>query len=385
MAELGRKISILGATGSVGKSTVDVILSSPDTFDVQVVTANNNVAALAETAKALHARQAVIANANLHQELKDALSGTNIGVAAGREALLDAASMPADWVMASIVGMAGLLPVMKAVEQGTCVAIANKEPLVAAGTLIVETARKAGTTLLPVDSEHNAIFQVFDGQNQNAIEKIILTASGGPFRTWTLEDMDKATPEQAIAHPNWDMGAKISVDSATMMNKALEVIEARYLFDMPLEKIEVLVHPQSVIHSMVEYVDGSVLAQLGASDMRTPIAHTLAWPGRMKTPGNRLDLKKLSQLDFETLNTQKFPSVALAYESLRMGQSTCVAFNAANEIAVDSFLQKKIGFLDIVKTVQTVLNGSPFESLSGLDDIIEFDKMIREQTKSLIV
>ncbi|MCB9989168.1 MAG: 1-deoxy-D-xylulose-5-phosphate reductoisomerase [Rhodospirillales bacterium] len=383
MAEI-KTINILGATGSVGRSTVDLVLSQPDRFSVQAVTANENARALADMAVQLKARKAVVADPRKYQELKESLSGTGVEAAAGAEALLDAAAQPVDWTMAAIVGMAGLLPIMKAIEHSRCVAIANKEPLVAAGPLVMEAAKKHGTKLLPVDSEHNAVFQVFDHERPAGIDRIILTASGGPFRTWTREKMAAATPEQAVAHPNWSMGAKISVDSASMMNKALEVIEAHYLFAMPPEKIKVLVHPQSVIHSMVEYSDGSVLAQLGAPDMRTPIAHALAWPDRMKTSGQRLDWAKLKHLDFEDLDDVRFPAVDLAYQCLNNGAAACIAFNAANEVAVDAFLSRRLGFSGIIEAIRQTLRQAGCSSLKNLEEVIAFDATVRDITKSYI-
>jgi 1-deoxy-D-xylulose-5-phosphate reductoisomerase len=312
-----KTVSILGATGSVGRSTADVILAHPDRFDVQAVTASTKAEDLAALAIKLKAKLAVVADESAYPALKQALSGTGIKTETGTNAIQDAASVPADIIMAAIVGMAGLLPVLKAVEQGRCVAIANKEPLVAAGSLVMAAVKKHGTTLLPVDSEHNAIFQVFDNDNRAGIERIILTASGGPFRTWTIDQMRAATPEQAVSHPNWSMGAKISVDSATMMNKGLEVIEAQRLFDMAPDKIDILIHPQSIVHSMVEYNDGSMLAQLGAPDMRTPIAYALGWPDRIATPGRRLDAASLSTLQFFPPDFERFPAMKMAYDCLR--------------------------------------------------------------------
>jgi 1-deoxy-D-xylulose-5-phosphate reductoisomerase len=380
-----KTVSILGSTGSVGRSTVDLIASQPDRFDVQVVTCNRNTALLAEQAVKLKAKKAVAADPDVFHELKEKLSGTGIEVAAGPQALLEAAAMPAEWIMAAIVGIAGLAPVMQAVAQGRCVAIANKEPLVAAGPLVMEAALKAGTTLLPVDSEHNAIFQVFDNKRPEGIERIILTASGGPFLDWPAEKVARATPAQAVAHPNWAMGAKISVDSASMMNKALEVIEAHYLFGMPPEKIEVLVHPQSVIHSLVEYRDGSVLAQMGASDMRTPIAHALAWPERMATTGRRLDFAKPLALDFRPLDHDKFPAISMAYKCLVRGPAACIAFNAANEVAVAAFLNGTIGFTEIVEIVGYIIEKPEENRILTLAEILFADKSVREQTESHIM
>lgn len=379
-----KTINILGATGSIGQSTADLLKASPDMFDVQVVTAHSRAAELAQMAIDLQARCAVVADDGVYETLKSALAGTGIEAKAGTAALLEAAAMPADWTMAAIVGMAGLLPIMKAIENSKAVAIANKEPLVAAGPLVIEAARAHGTMLLPVDSEHNAIFQVFDRERPAGIARIILTASGGPFRTWAAADMVKATPAQAVAHPNWSMGAKISVDSASMMNKALEIIEAAYLFDMSPEKIDVLVHPQSVIHSMVEYKDGSVLAQLGAPDMRTPIAHALAYPERMATTGQRLDLAQMTRLDFEQVNSEQFPSVRMAYDCLRAGAGACIAFNAANEVAVAAFLAEKIGFGDIFSIIERSLSAVQKIDVKNLEEIIAFDGAVRETAQTYI-
>lgn len=380
-----KTVSILGSTGSVGCSTVDLILSQSSAFTVQVITAQTNVALLAEQARALKVKRAVIGDDNLFDNLKDLLAGTGIEVAAGREAIIEAGAYPAQCIVAAIVGMAGLEPLMKALAQGTSVAIANKEPLVAAGPLVMAAAKKYGATILPVDSEHNAIFQVFEPENKSSIERLVLTASGGPFRTWTKEQILRATPAQAVAHPNWSMGAKISVDSASMMNKALEIIEAHYLFGMPPEKIDVLVHPQSIIHSMVEYADGSFLAQLGAPDMKTPIACALAWPQRMKTSGARLDLTQLKRLDFEPMDHERFPLLAKAYECLRAGQGSCLTFNAANEVAVAAFLSGRIGFGGIYDVVTAALDSDRGGNLGGLEDILLLDHTVRHQCESYIL
>lgn len=377
-----KRISILGVTGSIGQSTVDVIKAHPDKFAVQAVTAHQNVQKLADLAVELNARAAVIADEDLYKDLKSALSGRDIEVLAGHDAICEAASMPADIVMAGIVGMAGLKPLMAAIEQGCAVAIANKEPLVAAGEIIMQAAKKSGGTLLPVDSEHNAIFQVFDPAQKANIERIILTASGGPFRTMSLEEMERATPAQALAHPNWSMGDKISVDSATMMNKALEVIEAAILFDMPADKIEVLVHPESIIHSMVEYADGSILAQMGAADMRTPITNILGYPERLGTPGQRLDFRNLKRMSFEQVDRNRFPAVDLAYRALKDGPAARIAMNAANEIAVQAFLEGRIGFLDITNAVCHTLDRGQAQPVDSLDEVLAYDEKIRTMLES---
>lgn len=378
-----RKVTILGATGSVGQSTIKVIQAQAEKFDIQAITANSNVELLAAQAKALGAKRAVIADPQYYTALKDALSGTGIEVTAGEQAVIEAAEMPADWIMAAIVGMAGLQPLMAAIAQGTTVAIANKEPLVAAGAFVMAAVERHGATLLPIDSEHNAVFQVFEPANKSAIERIILTASGGPFREKPWAEFSTITPDQALAHPNWDMGAKISIDSATMMNKALEVIEAQRLFDIEPNKIEVLVHPQSVVHSMVEYSDGSILAQMGASDMCTPITNVLGYPKRLKTPGQKLDFTKMKNLSFEEVNAQKFPFVQMAYDALNSGLGACIALNASNEVAVAAFLDHKIAFLDIYKLVSESLGNMPKAPLNSLNDVIEYDSLIRSKIDSL--
>ena len=379
-----RGVTILGATGSIGTSTLDLIDSARDRFRIEALTANKDVAKLAQLARHFGAKLAVIADPALHGALKDALSGTNIATACGPEGLIAAAESDADIVMAAIVGAAGLPPVVTAVRRGATIAFANKECLVSAGEFMMREVSAHGATLLPVDSEHNAIFQVFDPAAKAHIVRLILTASGGPFRTWTAEQMRAATPAQAVAHPNWSMGAKISVDSATMMNKGLEVIEARYLFDMPEPQLDVVVHPQSVIHSLVEYADGSMLAQLGAPDMRTPIAHALAWPQRMKTTGQTLDIAKAGPLSFEPADPVRFPALRLAREALQAGGSAPTILNAANEIAVAAFLDSRIGFLDIASTVEEVMHRLPSGPLKGLDDVYEADRQAREAAARMI-
>jgi 1-deoxy-D-xylulose-5-phosphate reductoisomerase len=372
-----RRISILGSTGSVGCNTLDLICRTPDAYEVDVLTAHRNVELLASQAIKVSASLAVIADENCLAELRQALDGSGIEAAAGANALLEAAARPVDWMMSAIVGAAGLAPTMSAVRQGTVVALANKECLVCAGSLMIEAVARHGGALLPVDSEHNAIFQVFEQDRREAIERIVLTASGGPFREMSLEDMAKVTPEQAVAHPNWDMGAKISVDSATMMNKGLELIEAHYLFDMPGDDIEILVHPQSIIHSMVGYTDGSVLAQLGSPDMRTPIAYTLGWPNRMAAPVERLDLAKIAQLTFEAPDPDRFPALSLARQALATGGQAPNVLNAANEIAVAGFLSNQIGFLDIAAIVEETLATVPGSTPRSLEDVMAVDNEAR--------
>lgn len=377
-----RTLSILGSTGSVGKSTIDLIKSAPEKFQVKVLTAYRNADLLIEQAEMLKPEIVAIADETFYQTVKAALPG--VKVLAGAAGIEEAAATPVDCSMAAIVGMAGLKPVLQAIRHSKSVAIANKEPLVSAGKFLLGEAKKSGVKILPVDSEHNAIFQVFEEQNRKAIERIILTASGGPFRTWDADKINTATPEQAVAHPNWSMGAKISVDSATLMNKGLEVIEAHHLFQMSADQIDVVLHPQSVIHSMVEYSDGSVLAQLGAPDMRTPIAYALAYPDRMMTTGQRLDWAKLKQLDFGTPDTQKFPCLAMAYEALRTGAGACLALNAANEIAVEAFLNRRIGFADISRLVRATLDEVHPVTMDNLDDILAYDEEIKEKVQAKI-
>ena len=378
-----RRISILGSTGSVGQSTIDLIERNPESFEVVALTANGNAEALAAQARRLGAKLAVVADETAYGVLKTALSGSGIEVAAGREALIAAAQVPADWIMAAIVGAAGMEPTLAAIRQGVVVGLANKETLVCAGDLITEEVKSSGTTLLPVDSEHNAIFQVLDSERREGVERLILTASGGPFRCFSKAQMAAVTPAQALDHPNWDMGAKISIDSATMMNKGLELIEAVHLFDMPESRVDILVHPQSVIHSMVSYVDGSVLAQLGVPDMRTPIAYTLAWPERMAAPVDRLDLAKIAELSFEAPDPERFPALRLTREALRIGGDAPTILNAANEIAVASFLKNAIGFLEIAKIVEETLNGLPNGALTSLEDVLAADAAARRYAHGL--
>jgi 1-deoxy-D-xylulose-5-phosphate reductoisomerase len=373
-----RRVTVLGSTGSVGRSTIDLLDRYSDAYEVEALVAASNIGLLAEQARRLRARRAVVADPTLYAALKDALAGSDCEVAAGTSAVIEAADMPADWVMSAIVGAAGLEPTLAAIRRGAIVALANKECLVCAGALLMTEVRRHRATLLPVDSEHSAIFQVFDFAQPERVEKIVLTASGGPFREFDRAAMARVTPAQAVAHPNWSMGAKISIDSATMMNKGLELIEAHYLFDVPEERIEILVHPQSVIHSLVAYVDGSVLAQLGSPDMRTPIAYALGWPQRIPAPSPRLDLAKLGRLTFEQPDVHRFPALALAREALHRGEGSPTILNAANEIAVGAFLAGRIGFLDIVNSVEETLRILPSGALSTLDDLRRLDAEARD-------
>ncbi|MCQ2965322.1 MAG: 1-deoxy-D-xylulose-5-phosphate reductoisomerase [Alphaproteobacteria bacterium] len=379
-----KTISILGSTGSIGKNTVDIIRRYPNLYSVVALTGNQNVELLAEQAKLLNAKMVVTANKTKYKELKDLLFGAKIDVEAGDEAVKNAATLDADWTMSSIVGAAGLIPTMAVVERGKTLALANKETLVCAGEIVMKAIKENNTTLVPVDSEHSAIFQTLENDQRHAVDRILLTASGGPFREKSVEFMKSVTPEQAVAHPNWSMGAKISVDSATMMNKGLEIIEAYHLFGYGVEKIEVLVHPQSIVHSAVGYVDGSVLAHMGNPDMRTPIAYALGWPKRIESPTNRLDLTTLSGLTFMHPDEKKFPALRVAKEALQKGQTATCIMNAANEIAVGAFLNKKIGFLDIVKIVELILEKSHFSRLTNISEVIAVDQETRLKTKELI-
>lgn len=378
-----RRISVFGATGSVGRSTLDLIGRNHDRFEVLALTANKDVDALAALARQHRAKMAVVADESRYGALREALSGTGIVAAAGADALVEAAHMDADWTMAAIVGCAGLKPTLAALEQGRTVALANKESLVSAGGLMMRAAEKHGATLLPVDSEHNAIFQCLAGGRLEQVRRIILTASGGPFRTFSRAEMAAVTPQQAVRHPNWSMGAKISVDSATMMNKGLELIEAGHLFPLGLDRIEILVHPQSVIHSMVEYQDRSILAQLGSPDMRVPIIHSLAWPERMDSPCEPLDLAAIGRLDFEAPDEKRFPALRLARRAGEAGGCYPAVMNAANEVAVAAFLDGKIGFLDISAIVEQLLSGYSNAMPMSIEDILEADRAARHAAHKL--
>ncbi|MGJ3258780.1 MAG: 1-deoxy-D-xylulose-5-phosphate reductoisomerase [Rhodospirillales bacterium] len=372
-----RTVTVLGSTGSVGCNTIDLIRRSPDRFQVDTLSGHSNVTLLAQQAIEVGASMAVVADESLYNDLKSALSGSGIEAAAGRNALIEAAMRPTDWVMAAIVGAAGLAPTLEAVRRGAIVGLANKECLVSAGEFFCREVAGANARLIPVDSEHSAIYQVFDFERPERVEKIVLTASGGPFRERALDSLTEVTPAEAVAHPNWSMGAKISVDSATMMNKGLELIEAYHLFPVSGDQIDILVHPQSVIHSMVEYVDASVLAQLGTPDMRTPIAFALAWPDRMDAPSPRLRLEDIQTLTFEAPDPKRFPALRLAREALNIGGSAPTVLNAANEVAVNAFLQGKLGFLEIAQVVERTMDRMPRQHLTSLDDVIAIDEEAR--------
>ena len=362
---LPRTVTVLGSTGSVGVSTLELFEQAGETVEIVALVAGRNAARLAEQARRWRPRLAVIQDPKAYPELRDRLAGSGVEVAAGEAAVTAAAQLEAQWVMSAIVGFAGLAPTLAAARRGAVIALANKESLICAGPELLRTAKRSGGAVIPVDSEHSAIFQVFEPQNAAQVSRLVLTASGGPFRGWTREQMSQATPEQALAHPNWSMGAKISVDSATMMNKGLEVIEAAYLFAMPPERVDVLIHPQSIVHSLVEYADGSTLAQLGPPDMKTPIACAYAWPDRLRWPAERLDLARIGQLTFEAPDPVRFPALAIAKAALEAGGSAPAVMNAADEVAVAAFLDRRIGFLDIARVVAETLERMEGTGLTG--------------------
>ena len=383
-----RRITILGATGSVGASTIDLIKREPKRFRVEALSARHNAAALAKAARDVGAQFAVVADPAAYKELKDAIAGSGITAAAGENALIEAAQRPADWVMAAISGSVGLKPTMAAIERGATVALANKECLVCAGALFMRRAASAGATVLPVDSEHNAIFQALGAGAREDVRRVILTASGGPFRTWPIAAIKAATPEQALRHPNWSMGPKITVDSASLMNKGLELIEAHHLFALKPDEIDVLVHPQSVVHGLVEFRDGSVVAQLGSPDMRIPIAHCLAWPRRIDGPAARLDLAQIRELTFETPDLGRFPALALARRALEAGGGAPTVLNAADEVAVGEFIAGRIGFPGITALVEATLDKAAGQGLlgepAGIDAAIAVDHIARSIALALL-
>ena len=378
-----RTVTVLGSSGSVGASTVDLLLANPGRFRVRALVGGRNATVLAEQARALQAEIAVIADPAAHPALVSALAGSGVRTACGEQAVLDAAALPADWTMAAITGAAGLPPTLAAIRRGGAIALANKEALVCAGTVMLRAVHDAGATLLPVDSEHNAIFQAMAENNRGGVERIVLTASGGPFRNATLDEMSRATPEAALRHPVWSMGAKITIDSATMFNKGLELIEAARLFDMDESEIGVLIHPQSVVHGLVYYHDGSVLAQMGAPDMRIPIAHSLAWPGRLPTNSPRLDLAAVGRLEFFEPDPVRFPALRLARDALRAGGGAPTILSAANEVAVEAFLGRRLGFTAIADLVAAVLDrlGSP--PADTLPAVMELDGAARRAAQQI--
>ena len=384
MAHKMKTITVLGSTGSVGRTTVNLLLENRGKFEVKALAAGNNWKLLAEQARLLSPSFVAIDNSDAYRPLQEALDGENIQIGAGPAAVIEAAKINADWVMAGIVGVAGLPATVAAVRRGALIAFANKECLVSAGGILIEEAKKSNAKLIPVDSEHNAIFQVFENDNKHSIDKIILTASGGPFRTTKLSDMELKTPEAALAHPNWEMGAKISIDSATMMNKGLEIIEACFLFAMPENRIDVVVHPQSIVHSLVAYKDGSLLAQLGSPDMVTPIAYSLAWPERMAISKQLLDLTVTAPLTFEEPDTIRFPALNLARESIRLAGNSNLVLNAANEIAVKGFLSRQIKFTDIIPFIKTVLDKEYGKEPISIDEVLLMDRDVRKSANHFL-
>ncbi len=379
-----RRVTLLGATGSVGASTLDLIAGAPDQFALEVVTAHQSVDALAAIARRFAVKVAAVADATCLPALRAALSGTRIRCLGGADGLIEAAAWPSDVTVAAILGVAGLAPTLAAIRRGATVAFASKECLVAAGPLMLAEVAAHGARLLPIDSEHNAIFQVLEPANRDQVERLILTASGGPFRTWTTDQMAAATPADAVRHPIWSMGAKISVDSATLMNKGLEVIEAAHLFQMPEDQVTVWVHPQSIVHSMVAYRDGSVLAQLGTPDMRVPIAHALAWPQRMATTAPRLGLDRMAALSFEAPDEGRFPALALARAALRQGRSAPTVLNAANEVAVAAFLAGRIKFLEIVEVAVATMAHLGVSHLDSLATVVAIDDAARRSAEEQV-
>jgi 1-deoxy-D-xylulose-5-phosphate reductoisomerase len=382
-----KTITLLGATGSIGASTIDLLCAQRDRFRVEAVTAQRNAEALAKVARSLNAKFAVVADADRYRELDDALAGTGIEAAAGADAIVEAAQRSADWVMASITGAAGLRPTLTAVERGATIALANKECLVCAGALFMKRAAATGATVLPVDSEHNAIFQALSAGRREDVSRIILTASGGPFRTASLAEMRAATVEQALAHPNWSMGAKVTIDSATMMNKGLELIEAHHLFGFGSGQIDVVVHAQSIVHGIVEYRDGSMIAQLGPPDMRVPIANCLAWPERMAGAA-RLDFKQMATLTFEPPDLVRFPALGLARQALVAQNGAPTVLNAANEVAVHAFIGSELGFAGIAALVEATMENAEKSGImrepADIDDAIAVDHSARALAQSLL-
>ncbi len=383
-----RTITVLGATGSIGDSTMDLLRASPERYQVEALTANGNVEGLAKLAKEFNARFVAVADASKLGELREALAGTNIAYGAGDSAIIEAAERPADWVMAAVSGAAGLKPALAAADRGATIALANKECLVCAGDFFMDRAAKAGACILPADSEHNALFQALASGNREELVRVIITASGGPFRTWKAADIAQATLAQALKHPNWSMGQKITIDSASMMNKGLEVIEASYLFALSPDEIDVLVHPQSIVHGMVEFSDRSVMAQLGTPDMRTPIAHCLGWPDRITGRAASLDLAKIGSLTFEAPDYDRFPGLKLAYDALRTGNGATTVYNAANEVAVAAFVAQRIRFGGIAQLVEATLNNwvraGNLAPLTSADDAISVDHDARNNAAALL-
>ena len=383
-----RRVTVLGATGSIGDSTMDLIRAAPERYQVEALTANTNVEGLVKLAKEFRARFVAVADASRLAELRAALAGTGIQCGAGDSAIVEAAERPSDWLMAAVSGAAGLKPALAAVDRGATIALANKECLVCAGDFFMQRAAKAGACILPADSEHNALFQALGSGSREELTRVIITASGGPFRTWAAADIEQATLAQALKHPNWSMGQKITIDSASMMNKGLEVIEASYLFALTPDEIDVLVHPQSIVHGMVEFRDFSVLAQLGSPDMRTPIAHCLGWPDRIPGRAAPLDLAKIGTLTFEAPDYARFPGLKLAFDALRTGHGATTVYNAANEVAVAAFIAQKIRFGAIARLVEATMNdwvrSGNLAPLSSADDAIAVDHSARKMAATLL-
>jgi 1-deoxy-D-xylulose-5-phosphate reductoisomerase len=387
-ANAERSVTLLGATGSVGASTVDLLKREGKRYRVEAVSANKSSAALAALARQLGARFAAVGDPACYGDLKDALAGTGIEVGAGESGLIEAAERPAEWVLGAITGAAGLKPTLAAADRGAIVALANKETLVCAGDLFMRRAAAAGATILPVDSEHNALFQAMSGSRREDVRRVILTASGGPFRTTSADAIKVATVEQALKHPNWSMGPKITIDSATLMNKGLEVIEAHHLYSLPSDQIDVLVHPQSIVHSLVEFCDGSMIAQLGSPDMRIPIAYCLAWPGRITGPAPRLDLARAATLSFEEPDLARFPALALARRALEAGGAAPTVLNAANEVAVAEFLARRLNFAGISALVEATLEAAMSRNWTSepksVEDALSVDHNARLLARSLL-
>lgn len=383
-----RSVTVLGATGSIGDSTMDLLRASPERYQVEALTANRNVEGVVKLAKEFNARFVAVADELKLEELRAALAGTGIASGAGESAIVEAAQRPSDWLMAAVSGAAGLKPALAAVDRGATVALANKECLVCAGDFFMDRAAKAGACILPADSEHNALFQALASGSRDELTRVIITASGGPFRTWAAADIEQATLAQALKHPNWSMGQKITIDSASMMNKGLEVIEASYLFALSPDEIDVLVHPQSIVHGMVEFRDYSVMAQLGSPDMRTPIAHCLGWPDRISGRAAPLDLAKIGTLTFEAPDYARFPGLKLAYDALRTGSGATTVYNAANEIAVAAFIAQQIRFGAIARLVEATMNewvrAGNLAPLSSADDAIAVDHKARKMAATLL-
>ena len=386
--ETCKSVTILGATGSIGKNTLDLIGRNPEHFKIKALTANRNVQDLIDLALKFNAQSAVIADQSLYGALKDGLSGSGITAAAGDDGLIEAAREPADCIMAAIIGAAGLRPTYAALAQGSRVALANKECLVSAGDVFMDEVARSGTDLVPVDSEHSAAFQAIENTNIDAVERVVLTASGGPFRTWSHERLATAKVGDALKHPNWSMGAKITIDSATLMNKGLEIIEAYHLFPLEKDQFGIIIHPQSIIHCLVEYNDGSVLAQMSAPDMRTPIAYSLSWPRRMKAPTERLDLISQGRLEFEAPDEDRFPAMRLAREAMQAGSAACTILNAANEVAVESFLRQQLNFTGIAEIVEKTLTEADrlglLNNYKTLDQVLELDSSGRDLARTLL-